>query len=214
MHVLLVVFDVDGTAVNTGDIHARAWLAACRLLGIAIPPGFLDAQKGISNQAAAKLLLPDPEDEARRAALIEAKQRYVVQHAGGAALYAGFDTAVEALAARGVQVWLATSSHAAFVDALAAEIPTIAAFRTSGRCLTREDYAPGEKADGLRLILDRTGVPVEQMLYVGDALSDLKAASEVGARFVYYIPDGQARDAHILEDTMQIARHEDILNLV
>lgn len=68
---------------------------------------------------------------------------------------------------------------------------------------------PTRKAAAIRLVHDSTGLPVEQILFVGDATADVAAAEETGCRFIgRQPPDGTqpfaGKDVPVVTDCRQI----------
>jgi HAD superfamily hydrolase (TIGR01509 family) len=55
--------------------------------------------------------------------------------------------------------------------------------------VTREDAPPKPDPSGNRLIADRWGLPVHQIIVIGDYLFDLQAGKRAGMRSVLFAPD-------------------------
>ena len=75
-----VIFDLDGVIIDTEELHKKAWMYACRQYGVATPTReMLDAQKGLSGDIAARLMMPEEKYNLVKE-FREAKAAYIVSH--------------------------------------------------------------------------------------------------------------------------------------
>jgi phosphoglycolate phosphatase-like HAD superfamily hydrolase len=107
-------------------------------------------------------------------------------------------------------VYIVTSSPAPFPQTVCAAVPDLAPL--VGRIVSGDQFDP-DKAAGLKLAIRRMGLQPDQVVFIGDARSDLAAAKHVGCRFVYYVRDPESADAEIPPEIPRISRHGEFLSL-
>lgn len=175
MRYQLVIFDFDGTLADSFPWVVRNLDQAAERHGFKrVPPDEIDGLRGLSaRQVIAHLEVPAwklptimVDMHHRMAAEIDQIQ-----------LFAGIEEALEALAARGIQLALLTSNSEANVRRVLGE-------RTAARVAA---YACGTALFGkgakLRKLVARFKVPPEQVLCVGDEIRDAEAAHKEGLPF-------------------------------
>ena len=178
-----VLFDIDGTLLDSNHAHARAWLDALRGDGKNVP---LDQVRDRIGKGGDKLLLEmtgiDVESEEgksitkRRAALF--KSFYLPDLApmkGGRAL-------VEAVRARGLRAVTVTSATKAEIDALL----TAAAVLDSMDLVVTSDDAENSKPDPdlVEVALSKLGISRDEAVMIGDTPYDVTAARRAGVACV------------------------------
>lgn len=177
------MFDLDGTIISTVGLHEQGWRVAGEKCGVRITDEMLRKQRGIPEDAAARMMLGSRYAELG-GEFVRTKRSTAVEHAGEVRLYPDFLPAYRALRERGLVVWVCTSAPKVFVGAVYGEIPELAEFKD--RTVYREMYEMGKPhPDPLLLTARKMGVPIEQVLYVGDAVGDWKAAENAGCAFLY-----------------------------
>lgn len=173
-----VLFDVDGTLVDSAYVHTLAWWHAFRMQGYDIPMAAIHRCVGMGGDRLVDTLLPVDRDR-------DADSEILASHA---AVYAmswpslrPLDGARELLAecnGRGLAVALASSAReqdlAATRKALDADAFIHAA--TSSNDANESKPAP----DILVAALEALGVLAADAVYVGDAVWDMKAALALG----------------------------------
>jgi len=97
-----VIYDLDGTIVSTTKIHEAAWLYAGEKFNVPISKEMLLNQKGISTEAAAKMILPRNKKYLLRK-FIKAKQKYVIDNINKAILFPGILKVINQLTQRGTK---------------------------------------------------------------------------------------------------------------
>ena len=111
-----VLFDVDGTLVDTNDLHAAAWLQAFNHFGLDKPFEEIRWQVGKGGDNLIPSLFPDL-DEARRSELEEHRSDlFKRDYLPRAVPFPGVRALFERLVADDVRIVLASSSHAEEVD--------------------------------------------------------------------------------------------------
>ena len=193
-----VVYDLDGTIINSLSVHVAAWRAAGDKYGVEITPRFLEFQIGRTNEAAAQQLLDPLGRLAILPDFVKEKVEYADQHAAESQYFEDFGVAYEGLRQRGTQVWICTSSPKRFCLNVYEKYSQLQDF--AERTVWREMYQDG-KGQGLRMAFDKMNVAPKDVIYIGDAPGDWEAAREAGCLFVRY--GGPA-----------IERHSELLSLL
>jgi HAD superfamily hydrolase (TIGR01509 family) len=173
-----VLFDVDGTLVDTTYLHAVAWWAALRQHEHDVPMARIHRAIGMGSDKILDHLLGDDRDRdaddelaAAHGALYGAWWERLRPLPGAAAL-------LRACAERGLTVVLASSANerelAVLREVIDAEDVITAA--TSAADADKGKPAP----DILQAALEQSGVDPAQAVYVGDSVWDVQAAGKLG----------------------------------
>ena len=112
--------------------------------------------------------------------------------------------------ARPLPVYIVTSSPLPLPQAVCSRIPALAPL--AGRIVSGEQFKP-DKAAGLKIAIRKMGLKPRQVIYVGDAVSDMSASRKAGCGFVYYTRDPGSTDPEISPEIPRITRHGEILGL-
>lgn len=183
-----VLFDVDGTLVDSNYLHVHAWRRAFHELGRDVDSWRVHRAIGKGSGKLLATLLGE-EDAGRvgdRAK--ELHSRFYLETAG---LLRPFDRApelVRELAGRGVRVVLATSAGPDELEALrkVLDVDDVVAGIVSGADVdaTKPDPEPVVAA------LEKAGTTPEDTVFVGDAVWDVHAATKAGVRTVSVLSGG------------------------
>jgi HAD superfamily hydrolase (TIGR01509 family) len=172
-----VLFDVDGTLVDTNYLHTLAWSRALADAGEWAPMNAIHRLIGMgSEQLVARLL-----GHANDAALAARPGRYQ-ELIAEARVFPGARELLLALADRGAQVVLATSSPRAELDAMVEllDVGGAVSHVTSGDDVERAK----PHADAFERALALAGVGRDAAVVVGDSVWDVTAARRAGLRIV------------------------------
>jgi beta-phosphoglucomutase-like phosphatase (HAD superfamily) len=192
-----VVYDLDGTIIDSTPVHKAAWQAAGDKYKVIITQEFLEYQRGKTNEEAAKYLLEPLGKTSILQHFIDIKVTFANDHAGESVFLYDFTQAYKQLCRLGVPIWVCTASPKQFCLNVYSKYPQFQAF--AERTVWREMYTHG-KAEGVLIAFENMGVSPQDGVYVGDAPSDWEAAEEAGCCFVCY--RGRA-----------IKRHRELLSL-
>ncbi|RSD20893.1 HAD family hydrolase [Amycolatopsis eburnea] len=191
-----VLFDVDGTLVDSNYLHVHAWHRAFAELGRAVDSWRVHRAIGKGSGKLLSTVLG--EDDAGRVG-DEAKELHSRFYLETADLLRPFDRApdlVRALAARGVRVVLATSAGPDELKALrkVLDVDDVVTAIVSGADVdaTKPDPEPVYAA------LERAGTAPEETVFVGDAVWDVHAAAKAGVRTVA-VRSGGVSEAELTE---------------
>ncbi len=173
-----MLFNVDGTLVDTNYLHAVTWWEAFRQHGHHVPMARIHRAIGMGSDKLLDHLLPGNRD---RAADDELRSAYTALYAPYWLRLRAFDGAADLLRAcanRGLRVVLASSATEremrALREALNAEDVVTAA--TSAGDAEESKPAP----DILQIALERGGVAPDAAVFVGDTVWDVEACKKVG----------------------------------
>lgn len=177
MRYRLIVFDWDGTVVDSTGLIADSIRLAAQDVGLPVPP-HADATRiiGLGVSDALRALFPGAED-ATLTRFIYAYRQHHARHDGGAAVYPGMAALLQSL------------RHDARFLAVATGMPRHALTRAldhSGlkrhfhytRCA--DEGFPKPHPDMLERLMRFTGIAAGQTLMVGDTAHDLALAANAG----------------------------------
>ncbi len=215
-----VIFDVDGTLIDSVDFHAQAWQDAFREFGHDIDFQAIRGQIGKGGDQLLPVFLDEREREAqgkqleaRRGDIL--KQRYLARIVAFPQVRALF----ERLGAAGIEVALASSAKG---DELAvykriAQIDDLVAVETSSDDAKRsKPYPDIFQAAMSRLESRLGGIDARDVVVVGDTPYDAEAAAKAGLRTVGVLcggfPEADLRQAGciaIYRDPADLLEHFD-----
>ena len=184
MKATAILWDLDGTLVDSEPLHARATDEMLAALGLATPPGFHGRALGLPAEevhallvAEAGLTLPPADWEGRKFARFEALASALPARQPAAGL-------VPRLAARGIAQAVVSNSARAEVD-LALAVTGLGAHMALS--LAREDVARGKPdPEGYAAAAATLGHPPEATLAVEDSRTGAEAARAAGLRVIFH----------------------------
>lgn len=207
MLVKAVLFDVDGTLVDSVDLHTRAWLDAFREIGHEIPFGEMRAQIGKGGDQLIPVFLPAAELADKAAPLAERRgaifrESYLSQvraFPGAAELVARVDKA-------GLRTALASSAEDQELAALK-RIVGIA----DGRLDAETSSSDAERSKPFPDIFEAAlaqlpGVSPDEAVVIGDTPYDAEAAAGAGMRMIGMLCGGVAEEALVAAGCVAIYR--------
>jgi HAD superfamily hydrolase (TIGR01509 family) len=177
-----VLFDVDGTLVDTTFLHAVCWAEALRQAGHDIPMAQIHHAIGMSSGHLLSRVLGDDRDQSQDDALDEAHKVLYKQWWGRLTPLPGAAELLRACAERGLVVVLASSASDEEMAALRSALDADDAIDVA---TTADDADAGKPApDILKAALERSGLAADRVVFVGDAVWDGHAAQRAGLTFV------------------------------
>jgi HAD superfamily hydrolase (TIGR01509 family) len=184
-----VLFDVDGTLVDTNDLHAAAWREAFLNFGLDKPLDEIRWQIGKGGDNLIPSLFPDL-SEARREEIEEFRSElFKRDYLPRATPFPGVRDLFERLAADGIRIVLASSSHAEEVDF---HLSLIACADLVEATTSRDDVENSKPCpDIFAAALGRVApLGADQVAVVGDTPWDAKAAGKLGLRTIGFRSGG------------------------
>ena len=179
-----VLFDVDGTLIDSNDAHTRAWVAALAEAGYDVPFATVRPLIGMGGDRVLPLVAPGSREDAepgktilaRRAAIFRERELTALRPTRGARAL------LEAVRRRGGAVVIATSAKREELDALLAAGNLGALVDVTS---TSDDAASSKPApDIIEAALAKGGFAPSEAVMVGDTRYDIEAARAAGVACV------------------------------
>ena len=198
-----VVFDLDGTLIDTESLCNVAGVEACANLGFPLSIAFFESLAGIDDRTRARLIEEHVGQPVEFAAFLAEWDRLCTERfAEGIPIKAGAVELLESLEAAGVPVALATSSRRGPAEEKLAAIGLGHHFRT---VVTFDDVAaPKPAPDPYLLAAERLGVAPARCLAFEDSETGARAAHAAGMTVVQ-VPDlhpTKGAHAHHVAETL------------
>jgi HAD superfamily hydrolase (TIGR01509 family) len=186
-----VLFDVDGTLVDTTYLHTVAWWESFRDAGHDVPMASIHRSIGMGSDKLLDHLLGAERDKDGDDALRNGhKDRYKKWWSQLRPLPGAADL-VRACAARGQKVGLASSADPEELTALRAALDAddaIAAATSAG-----DARATKPEPDIIEVALRRLGLAADQVVFVGDSVWDVAACAKLSIACVGLTCGGTSR---------------------
>lgn len=191
MNLKAVLFDVDGTLVDSVDAHARAWADTFSEFGHGIPVDRVRPQIAKGGDQLLPALLP-PDVLAREGRAMEERHTAILRDRYLPHLQPlpGARELVEMVDARGLRVALASSAKGSELAALKRIIGL------ASDDLDRETSADDAERSKphpdifLAALAQLDGVTADEAIVVGDTPSDIEAARKAGTRCIALLSGG------------------------
>lgn len=171
-----VLFDIDGTLVDSNYLHVHAWQRAFTEVGLEIQSWRIHRCIGMDGSSLVAELVSDRVDDPER--VEELHSRFYAETVGLLRPLPGARELLNAVAAMGLQVVLATSAPEDELAILRKVLDRddIVSTLTSSADVDTAKPDP----DIVRVALDRAGVGPERAVFVGDTVWDVEAAARAG----------------------------------
>jgi HAD superfamily hydrolase (TIGR01509 family) len=188
-----VIFDVDGTLVDSNDAHARAWLHAFAEHGITV--GYEPVRRAIG-MGGDKLmpLVAGIEEDSAQGQKISAQRKKIFKEMWLPRLqpFAGARELVERLSRDGFVLAIASSASEEELHPLleAARVADLIPTRTSSDEANRSKPDP----DIVTAAITRAGCPREATVMIGDTPYDVEAAARAGIQIIAVTCGGWRRE--------------------
>jgi len=189
-----VLFDVDGTLIDSNDAHARAWVAALAEAGHEIPFERVRPLIGMGGDRVLPALVPGLSDDTepgktitkRRLEIFNERELPHLRPTGGAR------ELLETVRARGARVIVATSAKSAELKDLLA----VGDFEPLVDKASTSDDADSSKPapDIVTASLHKAKVTANEAVMVGDTKYDVEAAHKAGVKCVALLCGGNPRE--------------------
>jgi len=200
-----VLFDVDGTLVDTTYLHAVAWWEALRQHDRDVPMAAIHRGIGMGSDKLLDHLLGEQRDHDEDEAMVKAHE--VLYGAWWERLrpLPGAADCLRTVAGRGLAVVLASSARAAELRKLRRVIDAddVIAAATSSADAEQSKPAP----DILQAALDQSDVDPRRAVFVGDSVWDVQAAAKLDIPCIGLTCGGTSADE--LSEAGGVATNED-----
>jgi HAD superfamily hydrolase (TIGR01509 family) len=188
---LTVLFDIDGTLVDSNYLHVEAWSRAFAEAGHPVDAWRIHRGIGMDSSQLLDALLGDLAETAGA----EAKDAHARIYAGMSERLRPFARArqlLSELAERGHTVVLATSAPEEELKPL---LRVLDMGDTLDVVTSAEDAETAKPApDIIEVALERAGASAETAVMIGDAVWDVEAAGRAGVRCIGVLTGGTGRD--------------------
>ncbi|MDP9070811.1 MAG: HAD family hydrolase [Actinomycetota bacterium] len=201
-----VIFDVDGTLVDTNYLHTLAWARGVREAGETISMSAIHRLIGMGSDQLVEELLGHESEEAS-----DGHTRHFKKLMPEIEAFPGASDLLQEVGRRGAMVVLASSASE---DELEAMLEAVAPPDDVIDHVTKKDDVENSKPspDIFRVALDAIGLDPADVLVVGDTVWDIEAAAKCDLRFVGVLTGGISRQE--LEEAGAIAVYEDVAQLL
>lgn len=189
-----VLFDVDGTLVDTTYLHATSWWQAFRQYGHTVPMALIHHRIGMGSDKILDELLPADRDRADDGHMVDAHAALQAAYWDRVQPLPGADRLLRECADRGVRVILASSASDRELKALRKALDADDAIDDS----VSNDAAGGRSKpdpDILQAALEQTGLRADEVVYVGDSVWDVLASSKLDVPCIGLTCGGTSEDA-------------------
>lgn len=197
-----VLFDLDGTLVDTNYPHVLAWWHAFRTAGYTVAMSDIHQKIGMGADLLVRALI-DKDDQR----VATAHRHFYAPHLEQLQPFPAATELLRAAAGLGLEVVLASSAEQEEVDALIAALgceDLVSAVTTSA-----DADAPKPAPDILEAALAQTGLHASDCVLVGDTVWDVEAAAKAGMPCVGVLSGGisaaELREAGAVEIYSDVA---------
>lgn len=196
-----VLFDIDGTLVDSNYLHVFAWQQAFDELNTPVEAWRVHRSIGMDGSKLVGSLAPDLD-------VAKAKDAHSRHYRRLSGLLQPLPAAIDlldAVAATGLQVVLATSAPGDELDELRKVLgrDEIVSAITSSEDVETAKPQP----DVVEVALERAGVPADRAVFVGDSVWDVRAASRAGVQTIGVLSGGVSRAELVAEGAVAIFKN-------
>jgi HAD superfamily hydrolase (TIGR01549 family) len=186
-----VLFDIDGTLVDSNYLHIHAWCRAFRDVGIAVESWRVHRCIGMDGTRLLELLTQDAEQDVQQRAK-DLHLQYFTESAPLLKRLPGARELLERIHALGLQIVLATSAGEDELSLLRKVLDSedVVSAMTSSKDVDVAKPEPGI----IQVALERAGVDAGHAVYVGDAVWDIVACKNAGVPSIGVLSGGVSRE--------------------
>jgi HAD superfamily hydrolase (TIGR01509 family) len=208
-----VLFDIDGTLVDSNYLHVHAWHRAFTDVEVPVEAWRIHRSIGMDGSTLLAPLAEDA-DEDTRARAKDLHSRYYKEAAPLLRPLPGARGLLEAVEKLGIQVVLATSAPE---DELATLRDVLDCDKLVSAMTSSEDVDTAKpRPDIIDVALDRVGVNAAHAVFVGDAVWDVEACKRAGVLTIALLSGGVSKceledaGAHqVFDNALHLCQHLD-----
>lgn len=172
-----VLFDVDGTLIDTTYLHTVSWWEALRQAGHRVPMARIHRSVGMGSDKLLDHLLGAERDRDADGRLRDPHDALYAEYWERLAPLPGARELLRACAERGLRVVLATSAAEHEVTALRAALDADDVIDSVTSSADAQESKPAP--DILVAALDQSGLTADRVVFVGDSVWDVAAAGKL-----------------------------------
>lgn len=173
-----VLFDVDGTLIDSSYIHTIAWWGAFRQYGYDIPMASIHRLVGMGGDRLVDNLLPAGRDTSLDPEIMASHGALYASHWPALRALDGAKDLLAQCHAAGLAVALASSARKKDLQVMKETLDADAFIHAATSANDAKESKPAP--DILVAALDAVGVDAADAVFVGDAVWDVKAAAALG----------------------------------
>lgn len=208
-----VLFDVDGTLVDSNYLHVHAWTRAFADIGVPVEAWRTHRLIGMDGSTLIATLLEDQDDDTRSRAK-DLHSRYYQETSSLLRPLPGARELLDAVDKLGLQVVFATSAPE---DELSLLRETLDSDHLVSVVTSSEDVDTAKpQPDIIEIALQRAGVDAAHAVFVGDAVWDVEACQRAGVATIALLSGGVSQGelekagAHqVFENPLELCQHLD-----
>ena len=187
-----VLFDVDGTLVDTNYLHVVCWWEAFGQAGFDVPMARIHRAIGRGSDQLLDALLPEDRDRDEDGSMRAAHSALYATYWSRQRPLRGAPDLLRACKKRGLRVVLASSADEREFAALRAALDADDAIdaATSSADVSQSKPAP----DLVQVALEKAGTGPEAAVFVGDTVWDVQACVKAGVACIALLSGGIGRD--------------------
>ena len=184
-----VLFDIDGTLVDTNDLHANAWRETFLHFGIDLPYQTIREQIGKGGDNLIPTLIPESDEAEREALQTHVSELYKRCYLPRAVPFPGVRALFERLAADGIRIVLASSSS---TEEVRYNLGIVAASDLVEAATSRDDVESSKPCPDIfeAALAKLAPLGPEDVIVIGDTPWDVKAATKAGIRMIGFRSGG------------------------
>lgn len=187
-----VLFDVDGTLIDSNYLHSVTWWESFARKGHHVPMADIHRAIGMGSDQLLDALLPAGRDRAADSELTAGHDALFSVYWSRLRPLPGASDLLRACKARGLRVVLATSAG---TDELQAMQAVLGADDAIDEVTTSADVEQSKPApDIVQVALRKAEVDPARAVFVGDTVWDVKACQQAGVRCIAVLTGGICRD--------------------
>ena len=187
-----VLFDVDGTLVDTNYLHTVCWWEAFRQLGYDVPMAQIHRAIGMGSGRLLDALLPGDRDRDQDGTVRAAHTALYATYWTRQRPLPGAPDLLRACRGQGWRVVLASSADEREFRALRAVLDAEDAIDAATSSAEVEQSKPAP--DLVQVALDKAQVPADAAVFVGDTVWDVQACAKAGVVCIGLLSGGVGRD--------------------
>jgi len=185
-----VLFDVDGTLIDSNYLHVHAWYRAFNGVGLDVESWRIHRSIGMDGSTLVAILAEDADDDTRARAK-DLHSHYYKETAPLLRRLPGVRELLEAVDKLGLQIVLATSApedELSILRGVLASDDLVSAVTSSNDVDTAKP-----ESDIVQVALERAGVDVAHAVFVGDTVWDVEACERAGVPTIAVLSGGVSR---------------------
>jgi len=206
--IQVVIFDVDGTLMDTNYLHVEAWARAFSAVKHPVPRAKIHRQIGKGSDLMLDTLLPD---EALQGRANELHSQFFAEMKNHGYPLPGAKEIIAALSSQHIAIWLATSAKS---EELEHHVQSLEAKDKLAGMVSSADVESAKPApDIFQLTLERAGSSPEESIVIGDTIWDIQSAQGCGLQTIA-VRTGGAFSRQELAEAGAVAVYNDCAELL